>query len=153
VGIRRFVVAACVALCVLAGRASASRPLTVELRGFGHSLGLTAACPSGLTRIVIVGSSRAALDCVVRVQKFTKSGLDPWRIVESVRVTTPFAGGAIYSVETQTFTFTRSQASTAAFRGRIVGGTGRYKGVTGTVRGGGEGRNGVAIWDETFRFG
>ncbi|HXY80917.1 MAG TPA: hypothetical protein VEH55_06070 [Gaiellaceae bacterium] len=152
-GIRWFVVAVCGVLCVLAGGASAASPLTVELRGFGYSLGLTAACPSGLTRISIVGTDRSALDCVTRAQKFTKPGLDPWRIVESVRVTTPFVGGAIYSVETQTFTFTRSQASTAVFRGRIVGGTGRYKGMTGTVRGGGKGHNGVAIWHETFQLG
>lgn len=148
----RVVIAGFGAACLLAAGVSGSKALTVELHGFGQSLGLTAACPSGLTRIAIVGSHRHALDCVLSARKVTKPGLDPWRIIESVRVTTPFSGGTIRSIENQTFTFTASGRSTALFRGRIIGGTGRYKGAAGSVSGGGPGRNGIATWRVTFQL-
>jgi hypothetical protein len=92
------------------------------------------------------------LVCVTSVRKLTKPGLDPWRIVQSARVTTPLSGGTVRTAETQTFTFTRSGGSSAVFRGRVIGGTGRYAGATGTVSGGGNGRNGVAVWRVTFHL-
>ncbi len=146
--VARVVIAASVATCVVAAGASASKSMTIELRGFGQSVGSSAECPGGLTVIAVAGTHRHALHCVMTVRKLTKPGLDPWRIVESVRVTTPFPGGAIRSVETQTFTFTRSLRSTATFRGRIVGGTGRFEHATGAVSGGGKGRDGAATWRE-----
>ncbi len=84
---------------------------------FGESVGSTAACPEGQTLILIVGSSRSALDCVTSLRKLTKPGLDPWRIVETVRATTPLSGGTLRTAETQMFTFTRSGTSTAARSG------------------------------------
>jgi hypothetical protein len=81
-----------------------------------------------------------------------KPGLDPWRIIATVRATIPLSGGTLRTSETQQFTFTRNGTSTAVFRGRVTGGTGRYEGSTGTVSGGGEGRNGVAVWRLTFRL-
>jgi hypothetical protein len=142
----------CGLTCAVAASASASRTLTIELRGFGQSIGSPAGCPNGLTRIAIVGSRRHAFDCVLTARKLTKAGLDPWRIIETVRVTTQFAGGTIRSVETQMFTFAQASRSTATFRGRVVGGTGRFKGATGAVSGGGQGRNGVAIWHVMFQL-
>jgi hypothetical protein len=127
--------------------------VTLRLRGFGQSVGSSAACPAGQTVIRIVGSSRSVLVCATAVRKLTKPRLDPWRIVQSARVTTPLSGGTLRTAETQTFTFTRSGATSAVFRGRIIGGTGRYAGATGTVSGGGNGRIGVAVWRVTFRLG
>jgi hypothetical protein len=142
--------AACtVGVCAVA-IANAAGSVRIELRGFGQSGGLTAACPEGQTSIRIVGTSRSVLDCVTSVRKLAKPGLDPWRIIETVRATTPLAGGTLRTIETQTFTFTRSGASTASFRGRVTGGTGRYSGASGAVSGGGLGRNGVALWRLTF---
>lgn len=130
----------------------ASSAVTLQLRGFGQSVGSSDVCPDGQTVIRIVGSSRSVFVCVTSVRKLTKPGIDPWRIVQSARVTTPLPGGALRTAETQTFTFTRSGASSAVFRGRVIGGTGRYADVTGTVSGGGKGRNGVAVWRVTFRL-
>jgi hypothetical protein len=100
--------------CLLGAAAPASRPLTIELRGFGTS----------------VGSTQGALPA-----------------------TTQLPGGSIRTRETQTFTFASPSRSQAPFRGRIVGGTGRYRGAAGTVSGGGPGHGRVAIWTETFRVG
>jgi hypothetical protein len=102
--------------------------------------------------IPIVHSNRNALYCVTSVRKLTKPGLDPWRIIETVRATIPLSGGTLRTTETQQFTFTQTGASTAIFEGRVAGGTGRYKGSTGTVTGGGKGRNGIAVWRLTFQL-
>ena len=143
--------AACaVGLFVVAAAATASTSVRIDLRGFGHSLGPTPGCPDGQTSIPIVHTTRAAIDCVTSVRKLSKPGLDPWRIIESVHAKTAFSDGTIRTAETQTFTFTRSGGSTATFRGRIIGGTRRYAGASGTVSGGGAGRYGVALWHVTF---
>jgi hypothetical protein len=139
------VIAICGLTCVTAGSAAGSRTLVLELRGFGQSMGLSPACPNGLTRIAIVGSRRHAFACVLTARKLTRAGLDPWRIIETVRVTTQLPGGTIRSRETQTFTFAQSLRSTASFLGRVVVGTGRFNGATGAVSGGGKGRNGLAL--------
>jgi hypothetical protein len=139
-------------IAVTAAFAQTSRTLTIRLRGFGASLGSSAACPDGRTQISIIGVRRYALDCVLAARKLTKPGLDPWRIIETVRVTTQFPGGTIRTRETQTFTFTSSSRSTALFRGQIVGGTGRFHRATGSVSGGGPGRNQHAVWTVAFRL-
>ena len=92
---------------------------------------------TGQTSIPIVHTTRSAVEIVTSVRKLTKSGLDPWRIIETVHVKAALSGGTIRTTEIQTFTFTRSGASTATFRGRIIGGTGRYAGASGVVSGGG----------------
>jgi hypothetical protein len=144
--------AACTVGACAVAIANAASPVRIELRGFGQSGGLTADCSEGQTSLRIVGTSRSVLDCATSVRKLAKPGLDPWRIIETVRATTPLAGGTLRTIETQTFTFTRSGASTARFRGRVTGGTGRYSGASGTVSGGGVGRNGVALWRLTYEL-
>lgn len=128
----------------------ASTSVNIELRGFGESIGSTAACPDGRTLIPVIHSRRSVLYCVTSVRKLTKPGLDPWRIIETVRGTIRLPGGTLRTIETQTFTFVRSGVSTASFHGRVTGGTGRYAGSTGTVSGNGTGRNSAAIWRVTF---
>lgn len=144
--------AACAVGACAASVANAASSVRIELRGFGQSEGLTAGCPAGQTYIRIVGTSRSVLDCVTSARKLAKAGLDPWRIIETVRATTPLAGGTLRTIETQTFTFTRAGTSTASFRGRVIGGTGRYSGASGAVSGGGVGRNGVALWRLTYEL-
>lgn len=133
---------------VNAGMASTS--VNIQLRGFGESVGSTAACPDGRTLIPIIHSRSSVVYCVTSVRKLTKPGLDPSRIIETVWGTIRLSGGTLRTIETQTFTFTRSGVSTASFHGRVTGGTGRYAGSTGTVSGSGKGRNGAAIWRVTF---
>lgn len=138
--------------CLVVSGAPASSPLTVDLRGFGNSLGLSATCPAGLTQLRIIGSDRHAFDCVLSARKLGKPGLDPWRIIESTQVTTPFPAGTIRDRETQTFTYTPSGWKSATFRGDITGGTGQYKGARGTVTGSGTHSGVVAVWHLTFRL-
>jgi hypothetical protein len=139
-----------VAAFAMVTAALASTSVNIELRGFGESIGSTAACPDGRTLIPIIHSRRSVLYCVTSARKLTKPGLDPWRIIETVRGTIRLSGGTLRTSETQTFTFTRSGTSTATFRGRVAGGTGRYAGSTGTVSGSGTGRNSAASWRVTF---
>jgi hypothetical protein len=148
----RLVLAVATFGCLVVSGSSASSPMTVELRGFGNSLGLSATCPAGLTQLTIIGSDRHALDCVLSARKLSKPGLDPWRIIESAQVTTPFPAGTIRDNETQTFTFTRSGWKSATFHGDITGGTGRYKDASGTVTGSGTHSGVVAVWHLTFRL-
>jgi hypothetical protein len=55
--------------------------------------------------------------------------------------------------QTQTFVFDRDQVhARATFRGRVVGGTGRYSDARGTVSGGGPVIDGVAAWRVTMRL-
>jgi hypothetical protein len=143
-----------VAASVLVAAVGASDYTTVrvELRGFGQSLGMTPACPNGLTRVPIRRSHRYALHCVLSARKLTKPGLDPWRIIESVRVTTLLPRGTLRTRETQVFTFDEDSRSSASFRGRIIGGSGRFRGARGTVVGEGRGTHDSAIWRVTFRL-
>src|SRR6266576_3986635 len=142
--------ATCVVGLLAVATGTASTSLHIDLRGFGQSLGPTATCPDGVTSIPIVHTTRTAMECVTSVRKLTKPGLDPWRIIETVHGKITLSGGTIRTTETQTFIFTRSGASTATFRGRVIGGTGRFAGATGRVSGGGAGRNGFARWRVTF---
>ena len=152
--LRSSLVAACAigALTIAATTSTAASSVRIELRGFGQSVGSTAACPWGQTLIPIVHTNRRVVDCVTSVRKLTKLGLDPWRIIEKVRTRIPMSGGTLDTTETQTFTFTRSGASTATFHGRVTGGTGRYAASSGAISGGGTGRNGVALWRVTFEL-
>ena len=136
----------------MATAAMGSSSLNVELRGLGKSVGSTAACPDGQTTVPIIHSNRSALYCVTSARKLRKPGLDPWRIIETVRGTIPLSGGTLRTTESQQFTFTRAGTSNAIFHGRVIGGTGRYYGSTGTVSGGGKGRNGIAVWRLTFQL-
>lgn len=135
-------------LVVNAGMASTS--VNIELRGFGESIGSTDACPEGRTLIPIIHSRRSVLYCVISARKLTKPGPDPWRIIETVRGTIRLPTGTLRTIETQTFTFGRSGVSTVRFRGRVIDGTGRYAGSTGTVSGNGTGRSSAARWRVAF---
>jgi hypothetical protein len=141
-----------VCLFVVATAATASTSVHIDLRGFGRTLGATPGCPDGQTSIPIVHTNRATVECVISARKLSKVGVDPWRVIESVHAKTALADGTIRTAVTETFTFTRSGGSTATFNGRIIGGTGRYAGASGTVSGGGVGRKGVALWHLTFDF-
>ena len=138
--------------------ASGSRSLAIQvhLRGFGQPLGATAACPDGQTAIQILtasgGRAGSLSECVLSVRKLSKAGLDPWRIVQRARQTIRLPGGVVRTKLTETFTFTRNGRSQARFLGRIIGGAGRYAGVTGVVSGGGPGYDGRANWLLKLRF-
>jgi hypothetical protein len=135
---------------------SDSMVVRVHLRGFGQPLGASAACPDGRTAIPILTSSGrragSVSDCVLRVRKLTKAGLDPWRIVQSARQRIPLEGGAVRTKVTQTVTFRRDGHSESRFVGRIIGGDGRYAGLTGMIIGGGPGHDGMAAWLLKLRF-
>src|SRR5258708_19544711 len=98
--------------------ASGSRPVLVQvhLLGFGQPLGATTACPGGQTAIpVLTSTGRPAgsvTECVLSVAKLSRFGLDPWRIVQSVRQPIPLPGGPLPTTFTHTFTF-RPHASSA----------------------------------------
>jgi hypothetical protein len=135
---------------------SGSMAVQVHLRGFGHPLGASAACPDGQTVIQIVTSSgrRAGFvrECVQSARKLSKAALDPWRIVASVKQTIPLVGRAVRTKVTETFTFRRDGHTQARFVGSIIGGEGRYAGVTGVVSGGGPGQDGRSKWLLKLRF-
>jgi hypothetical protein len=129
----------------------------LHLRGFGHPLGATAACPDGRTAIPILTSSGrragSVSECVLSVRKLSKAGLDPWRIVQSAKQTIPLVDGVVRTKVTQTVTFRRNGYSETRFVGRLIGGEGRYAGLTGAISGGGSGHDGMADWLLKLRFG
>jgi hypothetical protein len=135
---------------------SDSMVVRVHLRGFGQPLGASAECPEGRTAIQILTlSGRQAgsvSECVLWVQKLTKPGLDPWRIVQRATQRIPLGGGAVRTKVTQTITFRRDGHSESRFVGRIIGGEGRCAGLRGVISGGGPGHDGTADWLLKLRF-
>ena len=158
---RRSVVVAMIVVVASLGSTGASGSgsmagRVVHLRGFGQPLGASAACPDGRTAIQILTSSGrragSVSECVLSVRKLTKPGLDPWRIVQRAKQRIPLEGGALRTKVTQMVTFRRDGHSESRFVGRIIGGDGRYAGLTGVISGGGPGHDDVADWLLKLRF-
>ena len=92
--------------------------------------------------------------CVLTIEKAEDSEGHLRRITQTVRETDSLSAGSILSRQTQLFAFSRDgRRSSAAFRGRVVGGTGRYARARGTLSGGGPTTDGVADWRITVRLG
>jgi hypothetical protein len=149
-------IAVVASLGTVGASASSSLVVRVHLRGFGHPLGASAACPDGRTAIQILTSSGrragSVSECVLSVRKLSKAALDPWRIVAKVKQTIPLLDGTVRTKVTETFTFRQYGHSKGRFVGRIIGGEGRYAGLTGVISGGGPGHGDVADWLLKLRF-
>ena len=91
--------------------------------------------------------------CVLTIEKDEDSDGHLRRITQTVRETDSLPAGSILSRQTQVFAFSRDgRRSSAAFRGRVVRGTGRFARARGTLSGGGPIVDGVADWRVTVRL-
>lgn len=139
------------------GAAELGKPATLQLhlRGFGTPLPTQidqGPCPQGRTLIEIRPSGSVA-GCVRTIRKWDASHYGVKRITQTARETYHLSGGTIRTLETQTIHFARDQRhTTAVFRGRVVGGSGRYAHARGTVAGGGSGIDGHADWLLSLRL-
>lgn len=147
------------------GLVTAQRALTLHLIGWGTPVyGYTGRgpCPDGqfVTPIEVSGRKIGAfLACDLADSKTDKPN---WGVRSTHAVlsgTYTLRGGAIVTREQRTFRFSRQSVNSAipvrvrgSFRGRIVGGSGRYAQVRGTISGGGHGVNNSGDWTLTFRF-
>jgi hypothetical protein len=103
----------------------------------------------------VVGAAAGRVGARLRPddQKDRPLGYGVQRIVQTVRETDSLPGGTVVSVQTQTVRFARGQRhTTAVFRGRVVGGTGRYVHARGAVSGGRPGFDERARWRVTIRL-
>src|SRR5919201_3477776 len=157
-----FVVVGALGTVLAAGAAAPSSPPLVSYRLVGRGKPLPAQidsgpCPQGRTATAIAGRSGrrvgTAYLCVLTIAKVEDSGGHLRRITQTVRETDSLPAGAIVSRQRQVFAFSRDGLrSSAAFRGRVVGGTGRYARASGTLSGGGPTVDGVADWRITVRL-
>jgi hypothetical protein len=109
-------------------------------------------CPQGRTRIEIEPSG-SVVGCVLMIRKWDAAHYGVKRISQTARETYHLSGGTLVTLETQTIHFARDQRhTTAAFRGRVLGGTGQYAHARGTVSGGGPGVNGHGDWRVALRL-
>ncbi|MBA3735279.1 MAG: hypothetical protein H0W90_08785 [Actinobacteria bacterium] len=139
--------------------AAKTRMLRFHLRGFGTPLATTIdsrPCPQGRTTMPIASDAGDRIGtevlCVLTITKLDRPNWGVRRIVQTARVVDSLPGGTIVSRQKQTFLFARDQRQTRAiFRGRVVGGTGRYTHLRWTVSGGGPGREGKADWVLIFQ--
>lgn len=129
--------------------------LRLHLRGFGTPLPAEldkGPCPQGRTRIEIQPSG-SVVGCVRTIRKWAAAHYGVKRISQTACETYHLSGGTLVTLETQTIHFARDQRhTTAAFRGRVLGGTGRYAHARGTVSGGGPGVNGHGDWRVALRL-
>lgn len=129
--------------------------MQLHLRGFGTPLPTQldrGPCPQGRT-LIEVQPSGSVVGCVLTIRKWDGAGYGVKRITQTVRETYRLAGGTLLTRETQTIRFARDQHhTTAAFRGNIIGGSGRYTHARGTVSGGGPGVNGRGDWTITLQL-
>jgi hypothetical protein len=140
--------------------ASHTPTLQVHLRGFGTPLASEidkGPCPQGRTLIQVRSLTRTregtVVGCVLTIRKWDEPNYGVKRIVQTSRETYHLIGGSIVTRELQTINFARDQRrTTAIFRGRIVGGSGRYAHASGTVSGGGHGVDGSADWLVSLRL-
>jgi hypothetical protein len=128
--------------------------LLLHLRGFGSPLPAqidAGPCPQGRTRIEIRPNG-SAVGCVLTIRKWDGArGVK--QITQTVRETYRLSGGTLVTREAQTIRFDRDQRhTTAVFRGKIVGGSGRYARARGTVSGGGPGVDGRSDWTLTLHL-
>lgn len=139
------------------GGAEIGKPKTVQLRlrGFGTPLPTQldqGPCPQGRTLIEIQPSG-SVVGCVRTIRKWDSAHYGVKRITQTVRETYHLSRGTLVTLETQTIHFARDQHhTTAVFRGRVIGGTGRYAHARGTVVGGGPGIDGHADWLVSIRL-
>jgi hypothetical protein len=144
----------------LADTGSHTPTLQVHLRGFGTPLASEidkGPCPQGRTLIQVRSLTRTregtVVGCVLTIRKWDEPNYGVKRIVQTSRETYHLIGGSIVTRELQTINFARDQRrTTAIFRGRIVGGSGRYAHASGTVSGGGHGVDGSADWLVSLRL-
>lgn len=157
-----FAVAAAGAVaCALATAAPSTTGVTFRLVGRGTPLPTTidsGPCPQGRTVIAIASASGVRIGtahvCVLTIEKTDLPNYGVRRIVQTVLETDSLPGGTIVSRQTQSFLFARDQRhSTASFRGRVVGGRGRYARARGTVSGRGPAVEGAADYAVTVRLG
>jgi hypothetical protein len=147
-------------LAVAEAAPSATSIVSYRLVGRGKPLPAqigSGTCPQGRTSIAIAGRSGARVGtasiCVLTIEKAEDSSGELRRITQTVRETDSLPAGAIVSRQTQVFAFSRDgRRSSAAFRGRVVRGTGRYVRARGTLSGGGPTVDGVADWRITVRL-
>ena len=140
--------------------APAARTVQLHLLGFGTPLPTpvdSGPCPQGRTEIAIVSAEGARVGtaslCVLTISKLDVPGWGLRRIVQTVREADSLPGGKVVSLQQQTFWFAHDQRHTrAVFRGRVVTGSGRYRGAHGTVTGGGPGLDGKADWRVSLRL-
>jgi hypothetical protein len=143
-----------------AGGAPSTRTLRFHLRGFGTPLPTeidSGPCPQGRTVIPISSDAGARVGtqqlCVVTISKLDLPHWGLRRIVQTVREIDSLPGGTVVSRQRQTFLFARDQRhSRAIFRGRVVGGSGRYAHLRESVSGGGPGLEGKTDWILVFRL-
>lgn len=137
--------------------AGAGKPSTLQLHllGFGTPLPTQidqGPCPQGRTSIEIQPSG-SVIGCVLTIRKWDAPNYGVKKITQTARETYRLAGGTIVTLETQTIHFARDQHhTTAVFRGRIVGGSGRFVRARGTTEGGGPGVDGRGDWTITLRL-
>jgi Tol biopolymer transport system component len=139
---------------------AARRTVRFHLLGFGTALPTSidsGPCPQGRTEIAIVSTAGQRIGtahlCVRTISKLDVPGYGVKRIVQTVLERDSLPGGTIVSRQTQRILFARDQRHTVAiFRGRVVGGTGRYSHARGTVGGGGRAVDGQADWVVTVRL-
>lgn len=129
--------------------------LQLHLRGFGTPLPTQidqGPCPQGRTLIEIQPSG-SVVGCVLTIREWDAAHYGVKRITQKAREAYHLSGGTIVTLETQTIHFARDQRHTTAdFRGRVIGGSGRYAKVHGTISGGGPGINGHADWLVSLRL-
>ena len=138
--------AATIALALVAstGAGAVRRPtLSLTLAGAPANLAATPGCPGGRTSLPIVGRGGrrigSSLVCVGEARKTERPGFAVGTIVEKVVETDVLRGGSVRSRATYTFRFVRPDGSLArvTISGAVVGGTGRYAGARGSMRGAG----------------
>jgi hypothetical protein len=148
------------ALAAAAAAPSSTSLVSYRLVGLGKPLPAqigSGPCRQGRTSFVIAGSSGRRVGtahlCVLTIAKVEDSRGVLRRIVQTVREIDSLPTGAIVSRQRQVFTFSRDgRRSSAGFRGRVAGGTGRYARARGTLSGGGPTVDGVANWRITVRL-
>jgi hypothetical protein len=133
------------------------RPTTLQLhlRGFGTPLRTQlnrGPCPQGRT-LIEIKSSASVVGCVQTIRKWDVAHYGIKRITQTARETYHLSGGTLVTLETQTIHFARDQRhTTAIFRGRVIGGSGRYAHVRGRISGGGPGIDGHGNWLVSLRL-
>jgi hypothetical protein len=129
--------------------------LQLHLRGFGTPLPTQldqGPCPQGRTRIEVQPSG-SVVGCVRTIRKWDVAHYGVKRITQTARETYHLSNGTLVTLETQTIHFARDQRhTTAVFRGRVIGGSGRYAHVHGAVSGGGPGIDDHSDWFVSFRL-
>jgi hypothetical protein len=139
------------------GSAEIGKPTTLQLhlRGFGTPLPTQldqGPCPQGRT-LIEIRPRGSVVGCVRTIRKWDAAHYGVKRITQTARETYHLSGGTLVSLETQTIHFARDQHhTTAIFRGRVIGGSGRYAHVRGTVSGGGPGIDGRGNWLVSLRL-